>query len=149
MYCLLLLCWISYYCYFFSPTVYETCKLGTHSPHSVGSQMELDTGKCSTSGFVLVDNPQSMKMGSNTAFTVGSISDYFLSLSNGWDMASFLRSLKKVLKALQFGSCSTSNSTEGHRSPCTVSDHLITLYYVASTLISFCCLIMPNTFCCL
>lgn len=101
-------------------TVYETCKLGTHSPHSVGSQMELDTGKCSTSGFVLVDNLQSMKTESNTTFTLGSISDYFLSLSNGWDMASFLRSLKKVLKALQIGSCSTSISTEGHRSPCTV-----------------------------
>ncbi|CAK9135492.1 unnamed protein product [Ilex paraguariensis] len=102
-------------------TVYETCKLGTHLPQSVGKQMEMDSGKWSSSGFVLLDGPQSMKIESNSASLVGSISDYFLSLSNGWDLTSFLKSLSKVLKALKLGSCLTTNPKEGISGPCTVS----------------------------
>ncbi|CAK9169918.1 unnamed protein product [Ilex paraguariensis] len=101
-------------------TVYETCKLGTHLPQSVGKQMEMDSGKWSSSGFVLLDGPQSMKIESNSASLVGSISDYFLSLSNGWDLTSFLKSLSKVLKALKLGSCLTTNPKEGISGPCTV-----------------------------
>ncbi|KAL7232398.1 hypothetical protein ACSBR2_010424 [Camellia fascicularis] len=101
-------------------TVYETCKLGTHLPQNLGNQMEIDSGKWSSSGFVLLDCPQSMKIESNTASLVGSISDYFLSLSNGWDVTSFLKSLSKVLKALKLGSCFASNPKEGNGGPCTV-----------------------------
>ncbi|CAH2042884.1 unnamed protein product [Thlaspi arvense] len=100
-------------------TVYETCKLGTHLPHTVGNQMEIDSGKWSSSGFVLLDCPQSMKIESNTASLVGSISDYFLSLSNGWDLTSFLKSLSKALKALKLSSCLASNPKEGNSGPCT------------------------------
>ncbi|XP_059630499.1 mediator of RNA polymerase II transcription subunit 13 isoform X2 [Cornus florida] len=101
-------------------TVYETCKLGTHSPQSLGNQMEIGSGKCSSSGFVLLDCPQSMKIESSTASLVGSISDYFLSLSNGWDLTSFLKSLSKVLRALKLGSCLNANPKEGNSGPCTV-----------------------------
>ncbi|KAA8530327.1 hypothetical protein F0562_005036 [Nyssa sinensis] len=101
-------------------TVYETCKLGTHSPQSSGNQMEIDSGKCLSSGFVLLDCPQSMKIESTNASLVGSISDYFLSLSNGWDLTSFLKSLSKVLKALKLGSCLTTNPKEGNSGPCMV-----------------------------
>ncbi|XP_052190235.1 mediator of RNA polymerase II transcription subunit 13 [Diospyros lotus] len=101
-------------------TVYETCKLGTHSPQSFGSQMDMDNGKWSSSGFVLLDCPQSMKLESSNASLVGSISDYFLSLSNGWDLTSFLKSLSKVLKALKLGTCFMSNPKEGNSGPCMV-----------------------------
>ncbi|GMH10269.1 hypothetical protein Nepgr_012110 [Nepenthes gracilis] len=101
-------------------TVYETCKLGTHSPQSLGNQMEVDSGKLSSSGFVLLDCPQAMKIESTHSSLVGLISDYFLSLSNGWDLTSFLKSLKKVLRALKFGSSSSKNTKEGNSSPCTV-----------------------------
>ncbi|KAK3030477.1 hypothetical protein RJ639_038783, partial [Escallonia herrerae] len=101
-------------------TVYETCKLGTHSPQSSGNQMDIDSGKWSSSGFVLLDCPQSMKIESSGASLVGSISDYFLSLSNGWDLTSYLRSLSKVLKALKLGPSSTTNLKEGSSGPCTV-----------------------------
>ncbi|XP_057486737.1 mediator of RNA polymerase II transcription subunit 13 isoform X1 [Actinidia eriantha] len=101
-------------------TVYETCKLGTHSPQSLGNQMEIDSGKWSSSGFILLDCPQSMKIESSTASLVGSISDYFLSLSNGWDLTSYLKSLSKVLKALKVGSCFASNPKEGNGGPCMV-----------------------------
>ncbi|KAK6925771.1 MID domain of medPIWI [Dillenia turbinata] len=101
-------------------TVYETCKLGTHSPQTIGNQMEMDSGKLSSSGFVLLDCPQSMKIESCNASLVGSISDYFLSLSNGWDLKSFLKSLSKVLRALKITSCMTTNPKEGTSSPCTV-----------------------------
>ncbi|KAL6994249.1 hypothetical protein U1Q18_012356 [Sarracenia purpurea var. burkii] len=100
--------------------VYETCKLGTHSPQSLGNQMDIDSAKWSSSGFILLDCPQSMKIESSTASLVGSISDYFLSLSNGWDLTSFLKSLSKVLKALKLGSCFTSNPKEGNSGPCIV-----------------------------
>lgn len=83
--------------------------------------MEVDSGKWSSSGFILLDCPQSMKIESSTASLVGSISDYFLSLSNGWDLTSFLKSLSKVLKALNLDSCFASNPKEGSTGPCMVS----------------------------
>nr|GLL32579.1 mediator of RNA polymerase II transcription subunit 13 isoform X1 [Ipomoea trifida] len=99
-------------------TVYDTCKLGTHSPHSLGNEMEIDSGKNSSSGFVLIDCPQSMKIDSSSASMLGSISDYFLSLSNGWDLESFLKSLSKVLRTLKLSSCL--NPKDGKSGPCTV-----------------------------
>ncbi|CAK7339089.1 unnamed protein product [Dovyalis caffra] len=101
-------------------TVYETCKLGTHSPQILGNQMEVDAGKSLSSGFVLLDCPQSMKIESSNASLVGSISDYFLSLSNGWDLASYLKSLSKALKALKIGPSLSTNPKEGNSSPCMV-----------------------------
>lgn len=101
-------------------TVYETCKLGTHSPQPLGNEMEIDSGKTSSSGFVLLDCPQSMKIDSSSASILGSISDYFLSLSNGWDLASFLKSLSKILKTLNLSSCMATNVKEGISGPYTV-----------------------------
>ncbi|KAL8555994.1 hypothetical protein ACS0TY_003706 [Phlomoides rotata] len=100
-------------------TVYETCKLGTHAPQSIGNEMEIDSGKISP-GFVLLDCPQSMKIDTNNASMLGSISDYFLCLSNGWDLTSYLKTLSKVLKTLKFGSPVTVNAKEGNGGPCTV-----------------------------
>ncbi|XP_015073469.1 mediator of RNA polymerase II transcription subunit 13 isoform X1 [Solanum pennellii] len=101
-------------------TVYETCKLGTHSPQFMGNEMEIDSGKNASSGFVLIDCPQSMKIDSSSASMLGSISDYFLSLSNGWDLESYLKSLSKVLRNLKLSSCMTMNPKEGSTGPCTV-----------------------------
>ncbi|XP_022742106.1 mediator of RNA polymerase II transcription subunit 13 isoform X2 [Durio zibethinus] len=101
-------------------TVYETCKLGTHSPQSLGNQMEIDSGKWPSSGFVLLDCPQSMKIESSNASLLGSISDYFLSLSNGWDLGCYLKSLSKKLKALKVGQYLSTNQKEGISGPCLV-----------------------------
>ncbi|URE18793.1 Mediator complex subunit 13 C-terminal [Musa troglodytarum] len=43
-------------------TVYEICKLGSHTPHFSGGQMELPTGACMSSGLILVDCPQQVKV---------------------------------------------------------------------------------------
>ncbi|XP_017226286.1 mediator of RNA polymerase II transcription subunit 13 [Daucus carota subsp. sativus] len=101
-------------------TVYETCKLGTHSPQSLGNHMEVDSRKLSSSGFVLLDCPQSMKIESNTSSLVGSISDYFLSLSSAWDLTKYLKSLSNALKSLSYSACLTSNAKEGINGPCMV-----------------------------
>ncbi|KAM6555029.1 hypothetical protein CsatB_015791 [Cannabis sativa] len=101
-------------------TVYETCKLGTHLPQSFGNQMDVDYGKSSNSGFVLLDCPQAMRIESGNASLVGSISDYFLSLSNGWDLTSYLKSLSKALKALKLGPCISTNAKEGSSTSCMV-----------------------------
>ncbi|KAJ9141058.1 hypothetical protein P3X46_031639 [Hevea brasiliensis] len=101
-------------------TVYEICKLGTHQPQSLGNQMEIDSGKLSTSGFVMLDCPQSMKIESSNTSLVGSISDYFLSLSNGWDLTSYLKSLSKAVKSLKIGPCISTNTKEGNSGPCMV-----------------------------
>ncbi|XP_062016064.1 mediator of RNA polymerase II transcription subunit 13 isoform X3 [Rosa rugosa] len=98
-------------------SVYETCKLGTHLPQSFGNQMEVDSGKLASAGFMLLDCPQAMKIESSNASLVGSISDYFLSLSNGWDLTSYLKSLSKALKALKLGQCLSPNAKEGSSSP--------------------------------
>ncbi|XP_023529870.1 mediator of RNA polymerase II transcription subunit 13 [Cucurbita pepo subsp. pepo] len=101
-------------------TVYETCKLGTHTPHNLGNQMDVDSGKLLSSGFVLLDCPQSMKIDSSSASIVGSISDYLLSLSNGWDLTSYLRSLSKALKALKLSPSMSANPKEGSNGSCMV-----------------------------
>ncbi|RID62473.1 hypothetical protein BRARA_E01544, partial [Brassica rapa] len=102
-------------------TVYETCRLGTHLPHILGNQMETDAGRLSSSGFVLLDCPQSMKIESNNTSLLGSLSDYFLSLSNGWNVTSYLKSLSKALKGLKLESCLYTNQKEGSAtSPCIV-----------------------------
>lgn len=82
--------------------------------------MEIDSGKISP-GFVLLDCPQSMKIDTNNASMLGSISDYFLCLSNGWDLTSYLKALSRVLKSLQFGSSATVNAKDGNSGSCTVS----------------------------
>lgn len=89
--------------------------------------MEIESAKLSSSGFVLLDCPQSMKIESSNASLVGSISDYFLSLSNGWDLTSYLKSLSKALRALNLSSCFSTNPTEGSNSSCLVSDLFIGL----------------------
>ncbi|KRH31605.1 hypothetical protein GLYMA_11G256800v4 [Glycine max] len=101
-------------------TVYETCKLGTHSPQGLGNQMEIESAKLSSCGFVLLDCPQSIKIESSNASLVGSVSDYFLSLSNGWDLTSYLKSLSKALRGLKIGSCFSTNPGEGSNSSCLV-----------------------------
>lgn len=102
-------------------SVYEICKLGTHSPQGLGNQMEMESGKLSSSGFILLDSPQSMKIESSNASLVGSISDYFLSLSNGWDLTSYLKYLSKALRALKLGPYFSTNPNEGNNSSCMVS----------------------------
>lgn len=94
--------------------------------------MEIDSGKSPSSGFVLLDCPQSMKIESNNASLVGSISDYFLSLSNGWDLTSYLKSLSKALKTMKLGPCSSTQQKEGNSGPCTVSRSFITIFSVIS-----------------
>ncbi|CAI0421886.1 unnamed protein product [Linum tenue] len=101
-------------------TVYEACKLGTHSAQNLGNQMEIDRGKWLASGFVLLNCPQSMKIESSNASLVGSISDYFLSLSNGWDLTSYLKSLSKAIKSLKLGPSLPTHPKEGNSSPCSV-----------------------------
>lgn len=107
--------------------VYETCKLGTHLPLSSGNPMEVDSGKSSSSGFVLLDCPQAMRIESGNASLVGSISDYFLSLSNGWDLTSYLKSLSKALKALKLNACMPTNAKEGSNGSCMVSGQFFIL----------------------
>lgn len=92
--------------------------------------MEIDSGKNASSGFVLIDCPQSMKIDSSSASMLGSISDYFLSLSNGWDLESYLKSLSKVLRNLKLSSCMTMNPKEGSTGPCTVSCDPLSLSFL-------------------
>lgn len=90
--------------------------------------MEHSFGKWSSSGFVLVDSPQSMKNSSKNASVMGSISDYLVALSKGWDVKSFLKSLSKVLKALRLGPNSTEYQKEASSGPCMVSNSGICPY---------------------
>ncbi|XP_018684609.1 mediator of RNA polymerase II transcription subunit 13 isoform X1 [Musa acuminata AAA Group] len=101
-------------------TVYEICKLGSHTPHYSGGQMELPTGACMSSGLVLVDCPQQVKVSRNHVNIVSSIRDFFLSLSKSWSPKSFIRSLTKVIKDLKLASSFSVNQKECSSGPCTV-----------------------------
>ncbi|XP_072986939.1 mediator of RNA polymerase II transcription subunit 13 [Typha latifolia] len=101
-------------------TVYEVCKLGTHSPHINGGQTEFAPGKCLPSGLVLVDCPQQVKISGSHLTAISSISDYFLALYKGWNMKSFVNSLTKVIKDLKLASSCSANQKEGSSGPCTV-----------------------------
>lgn len=94
--------------------------------------MEVDSGKWSSCGFVLLECPQAIRIESGNASLVGSISDYFLSLSNGWDLTSYLKSLSKTLKALKLGVCLSTNTKEGISGPCHVSGNSNYLYFLFS-----------------
>ncbi|KAL5731464.1 hypothetical protein ACHQM5_004188 [Ranunculus cassubicifolius] len=98
-------------------TVYESCKLGSHTPQSMGGQMDLASGKWASSGFVMIDCPQSMKMESGKASIMGSVSDYLLALSNALELTSFLKSLSNIIKTLRLGSNSTTNQKEANTGP--------------------------------
>ncbi|MQL89359.1 hypothetical protein Taro_021936 [Colocasia esculenta] len=116
-------------------TVYETCKLGTHSPQVNGGQMEQATGKYSSSGFVLVDCPLSVKVASSNISAISSITDFFVALENGWDVKSFLKALTKALKMLKLGTCSVTNQKESKGGPCMVSPcpiHLLNFLFLLS-----------------
>ncbi|CAA6663353.1 unnamed protein product [Spirodela intermedia] len=101
-------------------TVYETCKLGTHSPHGSGGQMDQTSGKCSSSGLVLVDCPQSLKVASSNISAISSMTDFFVALESGWDVKSFLKALTKALKNLKLGSSSGINQKEIKGGSCVV-----------------------------
>lgn len=101
-------------------TVYETCKLGTHSPLICGSQMELSSGRSLPSGLVLVDCPQQVKVAGNNLYSINSISDYFMTLSKCWSVKRFVSALAKVIRDLKLGTNSSQNLKEGGAGPCTV-----------------------------
>lgn len=90
--------------------------------------MEIDSTKWSSSGFVLLDCPQSMRMESSNASLIGSISNYFLSFSNDWDLMSYLKSLSKALEGLKLGPYSSTNPKKGSCGPCMVS--AITIFII-------------------
>lgn len=100
-------------------TVYEACKLGSHSPHPNSSQSDIGPDKINSSGIVLVDCPQSLKAGSSDVIC-GSISDYLDMISKDWDVKSFLQALTRSLRSLSFSSLSSANQKEGSNMPCTV-----------------------------
>ncbi|PKA47598.1 Mediator of RNA polymerase II transcription subunit 13 [Apostasia shenzhenica] len=100
-------------------TVYEACKLGSHTPHNTGSIVESSPGKLSSSGLVLVNCPQELKALSGT-MPISSINDYFVALSKSWNLTSYVNSLKKVLLDLHFTVTSSTNQKEGNTGPCMV-----------------------------
>ncbi|XP_008807938.3 mediator of RNA polymerase II transcription subunit 13 isoform X1 [Phoenix dactylifera] len=100
-------------------TIYEACKLGTHSPQ-IGGQMDPSSAKCLPSGLVLVDCPQQVKIASNHITAISSIRDYFLALSKGWNVKNFVKSLTKVIKELKLAPNLSVNQKEGSSGPCTV-----------------------------
>lgn len=105
----------------FHPTVYEMCKLGSHSPQSTGGQIESSPGtRLSSSGLVVVDCPQEVKIPINQINAISSIYDYFSSLSKSWKPKHFINSLTKVIKGLKFSSNTLANQKECSTS-CTVS----------------------------
>ncbi|WOL08835.1 mediator of RNA polymerase II transcription subunit 13 isoform X1 [Canna indica] len=100
--------------------VYEICKLGSHSPQLSGGQMELSPGMGLSSGLILIDCPQQVKISSSNVNVVSSINDFFLSLSKSWNPKNFIKSLTKVIKDLKLTSNSSINQKEGSSGPCTV-----------------------------
>lgn len=101
-------------------TVYEACKLGTHTSVNIGGQLSFNSSRWASSGVVPVECPtQLRKTGHNLSF-IGSINDYLMTLEKGWDVSCFRKSLSKVLKTLQIGTNTSGNQKDTESRPCMV-----------------------------
>lgn len=101
-------------------TVYEACKLGTHTSVNIGGQLSFNSSRWASSGVVPVEcSTQLRKTGHNLSF-IGSINEYLMALEKGWDVSSFRKSLSKVLKNLQIGTNTSGNQKDAESRPCTV-----------------------------
>lgn len=91
--------------------------------------MDPSSAKYLPSGLVLVDCPQQVKIASNHFTAISSIRDYFLALSKGWNMKSFIKSLTKVIKELKLAPNLSVNQKEGSSGPCTVCLYIHIFWY--------------------
>lgn len=106
---------------FRATAVYEACKLGSHTPQINGGLMDSSSGKLSSSGFLLVNCPQELKVGSSNMLSISSITNYFDALSKCWNVKGYLNSVKKVLKDLKLASNPLPNHKEQRNiGPCMV-----------------------------
>ncbi|KAG8086379.1 hypothetical protein GUJ93_ZPchr0010g8621 [Zizania palustris] len=101
-------------------TIYEVCKLGTHSPPNSGGQMELSPGKYLPSGLVLIECPDQVKIGNSHSSSISSISEYLQALSKNWTVTSFLTSLARTIKDIKLNSSILTNQKESSSGSCTV-----------------------------
>ncbi|XP_006655580.1 mediator of RNA polymerase II transcription subunit 13 [Oryza brachyantha] len=101
-------------------TIYEICKLGTHSPQNSGGQMELSPGKYLSSGLVLIECPDQVKIGNSHSSSISSTSEYLQALSKSWTVKSFVTSLTRVIKDIKLNSNILANQKESTSGPCTV-----------------------------
>ncbi|XP_066383440.1 mediator of RNA polymerase II transcription subunit 13-like isoform X1 [Miscanthus floridulus] len=102
-------------------TVYEVCKLGTHSPQNNGGQMELSPGKYLPSGLVLVECPEQLKkVGCGHLSAISSTSEYLQAFSKHWSVKSFVTSISRILKDIKLTSNISTNQKESSSGPCTV-----------------------------
>ncbi|XP_044946122.1 mediator of RNA polymerase II transcription subunit 13-like [Hordeum vulgare subsp. vulgare] len=101
-------------------TIYEVCKLGTHSPQHSGGQIEQSPGKYLPSGLVLVECPDQLKSSGSHSVSISSVTEYFQALSKSWSVKSFLSSLARVIKDIKLTSNISTNQKESSNIPCTV-----------------------------
>lgn len=101
-------------------TIYEVCKLGTHSPQHNGGQMEQSPGKYLPSGLVLVECPDEVKTSGSHTISVSSVTEYLQALSKSWSVKSFVTSLARIIKDIQLTSSFSTNQKESSNIPCTV-----------------------------
>ncbi|XP_020581529.1 mediator of RNA polymerase II transcription subunit 13 [Phalaenopsis equestris] len=101
-------------------TVYEACKLGSHTPQINGGLKESSSGKYPSSGFLPVNCPQELKVAGSNLLSFSSITDYFAALSKCWNVKGFLNSVKMVLKDLKLAANPSPNHKEHSIGPCMV-----------------------------
>lgn len=101
-------------------TVYEACKLGTHTSVNTGGQSSFNSSRWASSGVVPIECPtQLRRTGHNLSFS-GSVNDYLTTLEKGWDVSSYRKSLSKVFKNLQIGTNTSGNQKDTENRPCMV-----------------------------
>ncbi|XP_037444717.1 mediator of RNA polymerase II transcription subunit 13-like isoform X1 [Triticum dicoccoides] len=101
-------------------TIYEVCKLGTHSPQHSGGQIEQSPGKYQSSGLVLVECPDQLKSSGSHSVSISSVTEYFQALSKSWSVRSFLSSLARIIKDIKLTLNISTNQKESSNIPCTV-----------------------------
>ncbi|KAF7004086.1 hypothetical protein CFC21_019335 [Triticum aestivum] len=101
-------------------TIYEVCKLGTHSPQHSGGQVEQSPGKYLPSGLVLVECPDQLKTRGSHSVSISSVTEYFQALSKSWSVKSFVSSLARIIKDIKLTLNISTNQKESSNIPCTV-----------------------------
>lgn len=82
--------------------------------------MELSPGKYLSSGLVLTECPDQVKIGNGHSSSISSTSEYLQALSRNWTVKSFVTSLTRVIKDIKLNSSILANQKESTSGPCTV-----------------------------
>ncbi|KAJ7531433.1 hypothetical protein O6H91_14G043800 [Diphasiastrum complanatum] len=98
-------------------TVYEACRLGTHTPATVTAPI---SGRHSMQGLLTVDVLGNQNQASSSSSSFSLASAHVVNMDCSWNLSNFRKSLRKVCKSVQIMDKSVLLQRDPEHSPCIV-----------------------------